>query len=215
MFTRKYLVAALILGGCSVPAFATLTTYSSMATFQSATATDTFSNIAFAQGNLGTSTTVGDVTFSTSGTSLNGALNFTGWPTGTTEPSLVSGAGINTLTITLPSDVTAIDFYDGPHDFSLFTIAITDSDGGTYSNGALFQTGSIANPLFFGVTTTGSFTSFTITTQASVDTMTLDDVQTGEGQSQTPEVETLLLVGTGLLGMGYFRRRRVLGLATA
>lgn len=204
MFTQGFLMALLTLG-CAIPASASLTTCTTQDCLSDPD--DTFSNVSFAAGSLGTSTTDFGVIFSTNGAGFTGAVNPTGWPSGSSEPALVSSAGVNTLTITLPSDVNAIEFAVGPQDFSAFTIAITDNDGGNYVNGSFFQT-NVQNPIFFGAETTGSFTSFTITSQASIDKLTLDAIQIGEDAPATPEAATLLLVGTGLFAMGYIRRRR-------
>src|SRR5262249_46640714 len=106
--------------------------------------------------------------------------------------------------ITLPATVNAVDFYVGPQDFTPFEIAVTD-DGGSHFLSDGFE--ELSTPVFFGVTTTGSFTSFTITTFANPDMTTLDDVAVGQGMTQTPEAATFLLVGSGLFCMGYFRRR--------
>ena len=217
MLAQKFPVAALVLAALGgIPAFASLTTYSSLSSFQSATSGDTFSNITFAQGSLGTSTSDLGVTFSTNGSGLNGDPSPTGWPTGATEPALVSNSGVNTLTITLPASVNALDFYVGPQDFSYFTITVTDNAGGNFSSGAFEQTVSVQDPLFFGVVSTGSITSITITGQASNDQMTIDDMQISQASAPTPEVATLLLVGTGLLLTGHVgrRRRRMLRPAT-
>src|SRR5580698_8549644 len=133
MLTQRFLVSAFVLG-CfwACPVSASLTTYCSvnlctdqsnpLTSFNAAATADTFSNIAFAQGNLGTSTSDLGVVFSTNGTGLTGMTNLSSWPAGS---ALVSNPGVNTLTITLPTAVSAVDFYQGPQDFSAFTISIT------------------------------------------------------------------------------------------
>jgi hypothetical protein len=213
MFTQRFLVSAFVLGCfCACPVSASLTTYCSVnlctdqsnppTSFAAATTADTFSNITFAQGNLGTSTSDLGVVFSTNGTGLTGMTNLSSWPAGS---ALVSNPGVNTLTITLPTAVSAVDFYLGPQDFSAFTISITDSNGATYTDGYFNESATLV-PYFFGVTTDGSFTSFTITSQASPDKLSIDDMQIGSQETETPEVATLLLVATGLFLMGGARR---------
>src|SRR5271156_3218497 len=124
MFSKKFLISVLILGYCAIPASATLVGYCSVATvcdtsgFATATAGDTFSNISVTAGNL-----VGDdytdlgASFSDpAGITLDTSLS--GWPAG---GAIVANAGVNTMTITLPSIVNAIEFYVGSQDFSNFT----------------------------------------------------------------------------------------------
>ena len=210
MLAQRFLITAVIAVCSSIPAFATLQTYSSLSSFQTATSTDTFSNLTFVDGSLGTSTTVDGVVFSTTAAGLTGSASPSGWPTGASDPALVSSAhnGGSTLTVSIPSGVNAVDFYVGPQDFVNFTISVTDDAGGTFTSNAFIQS-ALTNPVFFGVTTTGNFTSFQIITFANPDMATLDDVQIGQADvAPTPEAATLLLVGTGLLGMGYFKRRR-------
>jgi len=219
-FAPGFLVSALLTTGCALPASAALTICSTPASCLSAAAGDTFTNITFAQGNLGTSDTdAGGIVFSSLG-GLTGVTDISGWPTGT---ALVGGAGPgpdpnwDPLTITFPSPVNEIEFYVGMQDFSNFTFSITDSNGATYLNGSWAQH-SFSTPLFFGITTDGSFTSFTITPQASVDKVTLDDViygtlNSGGGGdggggdgSETPEGATMLLVASGLFFLRFARR---------
>lgn len=209
MLIQRFLMAAVVAACSAIPAFATLQTYTSLTSFDTATGGDTFTNIAFAQGNLGTSTTVDGVVFSTSGASLTGEASPSGWPTGPTEPALASSEGGNTLTITLPAGAGAVDFYFGPLDYTGLQLTIADNAGGNFTTDALTQP-NMTTPVFFGVTTTGNFTSFTIQSFSNPDMTTLDNLQFGQSDmSQTPEVATFLLVGTGLLLMGYFRRRRL------
>jgi hypothetical protein len=207
MSTQKYLIAAVILGGCSIPASAALTTYSTLSAFQAATSTDTFSNIAFAQGNLfSTSTSDLGVDFSTSGPDLMGVANISSWPAGTALVSTNSSGG-NTLTITLPSAVDAISLYIGlTTTDSNIQISVADN-GGAPDTFSASPTVIITSPYYLGIVTDASFTTFTIQSFGPSDHVAIDDMEIGQAQAQTPEVATLLLVGTGLLAMGYFRRR--------
>lgn len=218
MFFQKYLISGLLVA-CAIPASAaSLTTFcvpgppcsyanSSAAStaFNTATSSDTFGNISVAQGNLTPSYT--DLA---SGLEFNDLLGLTGisnpsgWPSGT---AVTAGAGISTETITVPSGVSAIEFYVGMQDFSNFTISVTDSTGGSFLSGYFAQT-SLAIPLFFGVNTTSTITSFTITSQGGPDKITLGNISVGSADTPAvPEIGTLLLVGTGLLLVGYARRR--------
>ncbi len=208
MFTQRFLIAACIFGGCSIPASAALTTYSTPIAFQAATSGDTFSNIAFAQGNLfSTSTSDQGVGFSTSGPDLTGVTNITGWPAGSALVSTNSGGG-NTLTITLPSAVDAISLYIGLSTTdSNIQISVADSGGGAPDTFGASPTVTLTSPYYLGIVTDSSFTTFTIQSFGPSDHAAIDDMQIGQAQAQTPEVATLLLVGTGLLTMGYIRRR--------
>jgi hypothetical protein len=209
MFSQKFLISVLL--GCSgIPASAALTVCTTTPScVTGAEPDDTFSNISVTQGNLSTSSTDDGVTF-TDLAGLTGvmgsSLMLNGWPAGT---AIESGSGVTTMTITLPSSVNAIDFYAGMQDFSFFTISVTDSTGGTYTSGSFEELGS---PVFFGISTSSTFTSFTITSQGGPDQITLDDISFGTGGSQggdpapTPEAATLLLVATGLFLMRYARR---------
>jgi hypothetical protein len=208
--THKILIAVCIAGGCSIPASAALTTYSTPTTFQAATSGDTFSNIVFAQGNL-FATDTGDlgVDFSTSGPDLTGLTNISGWPAGTALVSTNSSGG-NTLTITLPGAVDAISLYIGlTTTDSNVQISVGDSGGGAPDSFSASPTTIITSPYYLGIVTDSSFTTFTIQSFGPSDHAAIDDMQIGQAQAQTPEVATLLLVGTGLLAMGYVRRRGV------
>ena len=209
MFRQKFLISVVVAGCCAIPASAALVGYcgagpcSASSGFAAATATDTFQNIDVTTGILiGDSFTDLGADFSDpAGLSLVTSLGGS-WPAG---GAIVAHAGVNTVTITLPSAVNAVAFYVGSQDYSFFTITVDDGSG-PYVNGYL--EGSATSGAFFGITTTASFTTFTITSQASVDTLTLDNISIGSaGAGETPEAATLLLVATGLFLMGWMRRR--------
>ena len=217
MFSHRFLISVLVLACCAAPAPAALVTYCTVtgcsdpsSGFTGATTSDTFNSIAVTQGNLGTSFVDVGLDFSDPATLTGSLTPPSGWPTGATIVSGTSSTG-NTLTITLPSSVDAIDFYVGMQAYDNFTISVTDSTGGTYTDGYFNETTTGGpNPLFFGITTTSTFTSFTITSQTSADKITLDDISFGSAGSDpapTPEVATLFLVGTGLSLMVYGRRK--------
>jgi hypothetical protein len=222
MFTQKFLMSAIVVACCAVPASATLTTYcvpgplctygsssAASSAFTAATTSDTFSDINVTQGNLNDSYTDTSGLIFGDPLGLLGTPNPSGWPAGTAVAGN-SGSGGTTLTVTLPSSVDAIEFYTGMQDFSYFTITVTDNTGGTFASG-YFEQNNVSVPLFFGVTTDSYFTSFTITGQASSDKITLDDIMIGSSgasdSSPAPEATTLLLVGTGMFLIGYVRRR--------
>lgn len=208
MTTQRFLITALAIGACAIPASATLATYSTPTALEAALPSDTFSNITFAQGNLGTSTTDFGIVFSTSSPQLTGILSPSGWVSGTAIDTTFQNQ-LYTIALSFPAGVNAIGFYvDSQASGSSVSLSVKDS-GGTITP-SFTESGS--TPSFFGVTTTDStFTSFLVgndTTNNGAD-LTLGDVQFGE-QAPTPEVATLLLVATGLLAMGFFRRRRLM-----
>ncbi len=177
---------------------------------------DTFSNIVFTQGDLG-----GSYTDSSTGVTfadvlgMMGTANPTGWPMGTALT--VNPGAISTLTLTLPAAVNTISFDVGMQDFSYFNIGVGDGSTPTYTIQTT-QTGGLQNPVFFGITTTGSFSTFTITSQSTVDKITLDNVTIGEvtggsggdgggDPASTPEVGTMVMMSSGLFLLALARRR--------
>jgi hypothetical protein len=203
MFSKKFLISVLALGYCAIPASASLTTYTSISAFTTATASDTFQNIIVTPGSLGTSYSDQGVTF-TDALGLFGASSPGGWPGG--EVMTSANTGPSTINIALPASINAIEFYVGTQNFSDFEIQMTDTAGGTFTDGIEIQpTGT--TPLYFGITTTASFSSFSVIAFNPPDKITLEDISVGSPDvAETPEVATLLLVATGLFLMGYFRR---------
>ena len=199
MSTQRFLISVLLLGvSCTLPASATVLTYTSTSAFNSATTTDTFSSLSFAQGSLGNSTTNDGIAFSSGNAGLTGVLgsSFTGWPSGSAiQMQDGNGLNVNTLSLTIPTGVVAIEFYFGsPTTDDGFTITVTDNSGGSYTATPNINFNS---PLYIGFVTDSSFATFTIATAVSADRLTLDDIQIGAA-APTPEIATLLMVATGL-----------------
>jgi hypothetical protein len=220
MFTQKFLISVIV-GLCStVPASATLVTYCGYSScsvndagsaFTAATSADTFSDISVTQGSLGDSHTDATGVEFSDPAGMTGTANPSGWPTGTAIVANGTAEG-NTMTLTLPSDVDAIEFYGGGQDFTGLELSVTDSTGATYTTG-LFGQNNLMVPAFFGATSTGMLTSVSITGFSSPDKITLDDIMIGSSGSSgsgdpspAPEVTSSLLVGSGLFLIGYFRR---------
>ena len=210
MFSKRVLMAALMVGSCAIPASATLTTYSSVGSLEAALPGDTFSNITFAQGSLGASTTADGIVFSTdSASGLTGVTDVSGWPAGTAiNVTNAFADSFYTITISLPSGVNAIAFnVDDQTPSSTYGVSVTDS-GGTLEP-TFTQSGS--TPTFYAVATTDlTFISFTVSndTFGTGALLTLGNVTIGEADTPpAPEGATMLLVGTGLLVMGYWRRK--------
>lgn len=206
MFTRRFLVCMLMAAGSIIPASASLLTYSTAGAFTSANSDETFQNISFAQGNLGTSLTdaVTTVVFS-SPDGLTGIAAPVGWPSGNI---LEAATGPKTITVTLPSSVRAVGFYAGPQDYSTFGIHISNSSGDQAGNDGFIESGSPASPVFFGVRSDSPITSLTISAfSPTTDRIAIEDMMVGTpAQAETPEAATFLLVASGLFLLRYVRR---------
>jgi hypothetical protein len=207
MFNQKFLISVLVLGCCAVPGSASLITYTDPVAFAAATSGDAFSDIAVTQGtNIGTSYTNDGVDF-TDSLNLDGTQNLAGWPAGqviTAVAGAFNGASTNTITISLPSAVTAIEFYTYDSQYNYIYFSINDGSGTITP----YLNPTTSAPLFYGVTTTSSFISFSLSDEEGVGQLAIGDIRIGEADPPpTPEAATLLLVGTGLFLMGYWRRR--------
>jgi hypothetical protein len=211
VFTRRFFFSGLILACCAIPASATLTTYTALPSFTAANTDQTFQNITFpSSGNQGTTYTdlLTLVAFS-SGSGLTAIPSPTGWPSGTAIEVTPNSAMTKILTIALPASVTSLGMYLGPQNFNNFEIIITDAAGASdnFDYGAFHQSYSDSSPVFFGLRTNSPITSFTIKTYGPPDDLALDSVMIGGGStSETPEVATFLMIGSGLLMLRYGRR---------
>ena len=199
MSTQRFLISVLLLGVWSTcPASANILTYTDPATFGSATGSDTFSSLTFAQSSLGNSTTNDGIAFSSGNAGLTGVLgsSFSGWPADSAvQMQDNNGAQSNTLSLTIPTGVVAIEFYFGSTTTDNgFTITVTDNSAGSYTHTWNINFNS---PQYIGFVTDSSFATFTISTDVSADRLTLDDIQIGQA-APTPEIATLLMVATGL-----------------
>lgn len=212
MFTQKFLTVTVVaVLGCAVPASADIVGYTTTGSFAAATTADTFSDISFTQGNLGTSTSDLGVVFSspggltgTTGTGLISSLG-PGWVSGSALQTNTTG---DTMTISVPAGVTAVSLYFGSDDTD-FELTVTDNGGGSPDTLNFPESDS---PVFVGLVTNSSFNTISIIDTDEGGKVGIDDMQIG---GQTPEVATFLLVASGLLGMGYLRRRGERGLRRA
>lgn len=205
MLIQKVLtVVVLAVLGCAVSASAAIVGYTSPSGFAAATNEDTFSSISFTQGSLGLSTSEMGVVFSsngalvgTTGAGVDSAFSQSGWPSGSALEESTVG---DSISITIPAGVTAFSLYFGSSDDDAEILVTDTSGGGGPDTYALYSEDGAG---FAGFVTNTSFNTITIIDQGSEGNVAIDDMQ-----AQTPEVATLLLVGTGLLGMGYMRRRK-------
>lgn len=120
-------------------------------------------------------------------------------------------SGSSVLTLTFTDSINAFGAYiTGIQDF-LGTTVVTFNDGAPQQF-TLLNTGttlgSPAGSQFFGFTTTGVVSSITFTTTNSAssrDIWGIDDILI---QATIPEPGTVGLVGLGLIGLAFLRRRR-------
>lgn len=205
MNAKRLLISILVLGLRALPAYASLLTYSTASSFNAANTDQTFQNISFAQGNLGTSFTdaLTSVVFSASA-GMTGAMQPSGWPAGTVV-EITNSPNTNTITVTPPSSVRSVAFYAGSGlAFNTFNIAASNTGGDNFNNGSFQQSSSTA-PVFFGVRSDTPFVSISVQTFGSNPVPVsdiLDDVEVGSPE-QTPEAATMLLIATGLFMIRY------------
>ncbi len=213
MFTQRFLVSALLLGCGAIPASATLTTYTDLPTFTSATSGQTFQNITFPSGSDGTTYTdpTSGVVFSDI-TGLLGASSPSGWATGSTlEANHCTTGGGCTLTISLPGTVTSVGLFVGTDNFQPFQISVSNGTDPTFS--ANQAQNPATTPFFFGFNSTVPFSTFTISSEDNVSSLFLDSMEIGTSggsgptdPSDTPEAATLLMIGSGLTMLHCGRR---------
>lgn len=127
----------------------------------------------------------------------------------------VDSAGSPVLTITIPQslDVTAFavdlmsESYDGP-----YTITVTTTSGTTaYASSSTEPAPVDPIPVFFGATFTAPVTQIQLSmTPLTGETELIDDFEFGQSATDdppVPEAATMLMIGTGLLGVAWKRRR--------
>lgn len=155
---------------------------------------------------IGSSTTLSGVTFSAGPT--NGLFVIDVGYDELYEIGAASGGGVLssqsgqepiTLDIVLPRAYTAVGFDTGA--FASAVVAVTLSNGETLSYTLTDNTGR-----FFGFTTGVGFTSLSLSMSGGEATFNIDDFTSG--QALIPEPATVLLLGTGLAGIGGVIRRR-------
>lgn len=214
MYTKRFLVFALLLACGAIPASATLVNYSTLADFTAGNTDQTFQNITFPSGSQGTTYTdsTTGVMF-TDGTSLVGVPFPVGWPAGSSLQATNCGSPgscTTTLTITLPSAVTSVALFAGPDNFQPFQISVSNGVDPQFSSNQ--SQNPVTNPFFFGFRSDSPFTTFTIASEDNVSSVFLDSMEVGTPTGDagpppdTPEVATLLMIGSGLVMLRCGRR---------
>jgi hypothetical protein len=216
--TVSLAVAALFLTAASTAANAD-TVYNSAAAF--AAATSGLTTIGFPSPGYGsysyvpTGSNFGGVSFvyddSVSTLNLNDAayyqVNF-GSPANPTNYLILFGnQGSDSVTIGFPIS-TAFSIELGGTFGPNVGVEVDLSDG--FSSAYTLSTFATSGggPDFLGFTSTSPFSSATLSVNDTLDDLTIDQVQYG-ATAATPEPSSLIMLGTGLLGLGQMIRRKM------
>jgi hypothetical protein len=115
-----------------------------------------------------------------------------------------NGGGTITATIsggeTYSFGIDLIDLFGTPETFSISV------NGGAAMTSAMASSDSPAS-VFFGYTSATPITSVTITPLLSNDVLGIDNFELGQ-EAPTPEMGTLVLIGSGLVFLRFIQRRR-------
>ena len=227
MITRLILASVLALTSAA-PIFGSILTYTDPATMELAQPALAFSSITF-DGFAGGYNTSAGLTIA--------ATNFVGVTVTTPPPydlavgsSVASWGGGSTLVnnnpspsgrliVTLPPNVFAV----GADLLAIYSTGLGGPNGngfqvaiynGSTSNFTTSPASALPSSLFFGATSTTPIQSVTFMVPAGTFGIQLgmDNFEIGT-QAETPEVATLLAIGTGLIAMRWMRRRRPMKLA--
>ncbi len=205
MRTLKASILALLVGAFATGSFAS-TVYSNNGAFASATSgvsTDSFDSYAWtgAAGNyLGTSVTLGSISYSYNNFGLYGvgAANIYDAAYHTSNYLEWQSLGTNTASFGGLYNAFGVDFGEFYGGVRTFTFAFDNGD--TFS-----MTGLSNSYAFFGVVTDTAFSSVAIT--ANGDYAAIDNISFGNGHGVPETSSTRLLLVAGLSALAVYRRR--------
>ena len=199
MTTKRFLVPVLALLACGLPAGATLATYCDGASVSCTNTAGSFNSAGLLAINF-TSASIVSNSFTDPG-SLTFFQDFTGGVL--TNPSNALTDSKDGFQINLPANTLILAFnYLIQNGGNLGICVMTTGPTGCTS----FSGTSSSTPTFFGVTSDLNITEITITGNTGPGTISNFELQ-GPVGSETPEVGTLLLIGTGLIVMRWMKRR--------
>jgi hypothetical protein len=196
---------------CSSGCGSTSGGYASLPTQTGATGLAFSSTITFV--SAGMSGTPAFYTDSTTGTVMNGFSNTTAdalSETGTTLAQSVSGTGAS-IQIVLPADTYALGMVVGANLFSSPWVELVSSPSGLNTGAAaqyqMFITGGTSQ--FFGIVSDVPITSIFVWNSGGGGILNLQSFEIGQDEgSPTPEAATFFSMGSGLLGLYFWRRPR-------
>ncbi len=219
-------VAAWMVGAGAAGASTITNTFTDLTSWQNAVAGET--TITFLAGSTAggsytepSSYTLDGVTFSQTPSTQNVTIQDTGssapswyqYGIGWALFSMSSTVSNNPqITVTPSAGTSALSFYLATQSSYGEPVLVTFSDGSQYTLSAPSTT--LPVPLFFGVTSSAPLTSLSFTlapgdSLANSTRLILGDVAEGTSNpvSDTPEVATFILIGTGLAAMRLFGRK--------
>lgn len=193
----------------SLPAFAGFTTFSQPG--QDGYEANT-TNYGGGDGSLGNISSLGPFGFSTLLSERNVPGSWATWncppATESCTPNVLFTQGSTSLTLTLSGNFNIVGFELEPDAFQTDEVTAQYFNGGTLLGTIdLFPNGS-AGALLFAAQSSSDITSVVITDLTS-DDFAIAQLRAGNVPTTTPEPGTMVLLGTGILGVLGVRRRKM------
>lgn len=204
----------------AIPAWATQLggTFSSAAALMAANSNQTFTNISFDPFNPSTidpSLTIGPITFGGPGSSPLTVVSNPGgsWPAGSILRRTSGNPG-QPINITLDSSIRAFGATFGlvqvapPSGPQTITVSYTSDSNYSYS----LVVSDLGSPIYLGFATDSAISNLSVSANFGFLYVALNDASYGVpnlSSTETPEVGTLLLIGTGLITVRLLHRRRM------